>query len=421
MDHIDTAQAARFLTALSSDNLHTFQTFEDSKRGVRGLSRILHGSLEQRVRTLEALNLEGAGVFVMVNRGDGYGRKASNVTGIRALFVDLDGASIEPVLAAPIRPRIVVESSPGKWHAYWPVVDIPTDHFSAAQKVLAARFGADPKVHDKPRVMRLPGFLHRKAAPFTTRLVECEGGPLTWGELAEAFGLQTRFRLPHVIREGGRNAELFKLAARAKRTGVPQSAQLAKALTVNAERCKPPLHDAEVRAVVVSAYRSELSGALSIPLELFDAPAFKALDDTARLVVVLAYRRADGFNAGCVTLPHSELVEWFPRKKTFLAARARAAASGLLTVAKPATKAMPRKGRGPKPTFYQLAIGPFSATYSTAQIGPFSATPEALQAVAPVAPDVVLGVVGALGADARDSRSYSPSGIGSVCHDGDPC
>lgn len=54
------------------------------------------------------LQQRGAGAFVMVDEGgDGKGRYASNVTRVRAHFVDLDGAPIEPVLAA-VRPHIVV-------------------------------------------------------------------------------------------------------------------------------------------------------------------------------------------------------------------------------------------------------------------------------------------------------------------------
>jgi hypothetical protein len=381
VDQIDAGMAARFLAALSADNLHTFQTFDDAGKGRRGLTRILHGPFAKHADTLATLNANGAGVFVMVNRGDGRGRKADNVTGCRALFVDLDGSPIEPVLAATIPPQIVVESSPGKWHAYWPIADLPPAFFSPAQRALAALFAGDPKVHDKPRVMRLPGFLHRKGEPVQTRLERCQSAPLTWGEMAAAYGLAERLSLPDAILEGDRNDTLFKLARSAARKGVPEAQQLAKAQTVNAQRCHPPLPEDEVCRIVASAYREPERGILPLPLALLEAEAYKAADDAVRTLLLLAYRRADGFNAGCVTLPHSELAEWFPRKNTFLEVRTRAVESGLLTIARPAIKRMPRKGRGPKPNFYQLAIGPFSATYSPTLIGPFSATPEALQAL----------------------------------------
>jgi hypothetical protein len=80
----------------------------------------------------------------------------------------------------------------------------------------------------------------------------------------------------------------------------------------------------------------------------------------------------------------------------------------LLAIAKAATKCKPRKGRGPKPNFYQLAIGPFSATYSTAPIGPFSATPEAFQVVAVEGSEDALD---ASGQKRRDESQSEPNGL----------
>ncbi|MFP3632139.1 DNA-primase RepB domain-containing protein, partial [Burkholderia sp. SIMBA_045] len=90
----------------------------------------------------------------------GKGRKAENVTGVRAIFVDLDGAPLGPVLRWELRPRIVVQSSLGRWHGYWKVSDCAPDQFRKLQERVAKRFGGDSKVIDLPRVMRLPGFYH---------------------------------------------------------------------------------------------------------------------------------------------------------------------------------------------------------------------------------------------------------------------
>ncbi len=378
MVEIDTAVAARFLTALTGDSDFTFQTFCESGSSGKALNRILHGALARHAVTLESLNLKGAGAFVMVCRGDLMGRKSGNVIGARALFVDLDGAPLEPVMDSRLPPRIVVESSPGKWHCYWPVVDMPLARFTEAQKALAIRFQGDLKVCDLPRVMRLPGFLHHKGAPFQTRLVTCEMAPLTWRELVEAFDLPDRMRLPDTIPAGSRNTTLFDLALSAARKGVPEAEQLAKAHKVNAQRCRPQLDAAEVGQIVTSAYSRPVQGVASIPFSVLDGEAYKSLDDAARTLLLLAYRRADSF--GDFTLPHSELKAWFPRKDTFHAIRKRVVASGLLVVTQPAAKAMPRRGRGPMPMFYRIAIGAFAVAYSKGPIGPFGAAPEALQA-----------------------------------------
>ena len=113
----------------------------------------------------------------MVNAGDGIVhpgektcRTAANVTRIRALFIDLDGAPLEPVLNAGRLPDWVVQSSPGRWHAYFAVDDCPIERFSDIQRALADRFAGDRNVADTPRVMRVPGFFHCKAEPFLSKL-----------------------------------------------------------------------------------------------------------------------------------------------------------------------------------------------------------------------------------------------------------
>ncbi len=90
---------------------------------------------------------------------------------VRALFVDLDGDPLAPVLESPLEPHAIIESSPGRFHAYWLVDGCPLDQFSQWQKAMAARFNGDPSVHDLPRVMRVPGFVHHKGAPFASRVL----------------------------------------------------------------------------------------------------------------------------------------------------------------------------------------------------------------------------------------------------------
>lgn len=154
----------------------TFQTFADMKAADdRRLVRVLHGSLNQHFETLSALNAAGAGVYVTVNRTDGKGRKAGNITQVRAHFVDLDGAPLPPVLNWSLKPRIIIETSPDRFHAYWLVnkeLSTDFDGFRERQRQLAKLFNADAKCIDLPRVLRLAGFNHRKAAPFRCRVVK---------------------------------------------------------------------------------------------------------------------------------------------------------------------------------------------------------------------------------------------------------
>ncbi len=183
----DLIEAQRFLTALDEgSDSWSFQTFADDGSGRRQLSRLLHGSLDTHGAALAQLNERGAGVFVTVNHTDGQGRKKANIKRVRALFVDLDGAPIEPVLSAPTPPHIVVQSSPGRFHAYWRVSDCPVDACEPALKEMIGRFGGDPACCDLNRVLRLPGFLHRKADPFLVRVIENRAGEYRLSDLGIA-------------------------------------------------------------------------------------------------------------------------------------------------------------------------------------------------------------------------------------------
>jgi len=208
----DRNEAERFLKALDpSTDRFTFQTFDDNeerkeRRKETGekdpFAKIKHGSLAQHWYTLVKLNEQGAGIFITVNATDFKGRSADNINRIRSVFADLDGALLEPVIAeGALRPHIITETSPGRWHTYWRIVqrEVATDEkaidgkitpeqFSAVQRAIAARYGGDSVVQDLPRVMRLPGFIHRKAEPFQSRVVEINDlEPYDWNELCKTF------------------------------------------------------------------------------------------------------------------------------------------------------------------------------------------------------------------------------------------
>jgi hypothetical protein len=166
-------EAAEFIKALtgSADTPVTWQWFDDRKNGGSGLQPgWVHGSLGEHWDTLVAKNRAGAGIFVMVNEGDGRGRSAPNVVGLRALFADWDEGAPAPGDLDRCPPSIEVESARGP-HAYWLLrVGEPLSAFQSAQKRIAQFFQSDGKVCDLPRVMRVPGFYHRKGEPRLVRL-----------------------------------------------------------------------------------------------------------------------------------------------------------------------------------------------------------------------------------------------------------
>ena len=201
-------EAQRFLNALDPDaKSFTFQTFDDNKARKKAFDKLhaewevkgkkegkpepidpyvdlLHGTLDQCWERLVHLNQIGAGVFITVNETDLKGRKEGNIKRVRAVFSDLDGAPLDPVLEWR-KPNIVVESSEGKYHAYWfGTIKRDADAFKKLQKALAAKFDSDSSVCDLPRVMRLPGFLHQKGNPFLTHIIQTNDTVYSIGDIA---------------------------------------------------------------------------------------------------------------------------------------------------------------------------------------------------------------------------------------------
>lgn len=271
----DLKQARDFLALLAGDDAVTFQTFDDGATKNPRLARILHGNLEEHGATLASLNAQGAGVFAMVNRGDGLGRKAANVTDIRALFVDLDGAPLEPVLACGLDPHIVIESSPARYHAYWLANDCQLDRFTPLQAAIATKFNGDRVVKDLPRVMRLPGFWHQKSEPFQTRIInQSPVAPYAVEKIVSALQLDLSPAAPAAakpvsadgsIPAGARNGTLASLAGSMRRKGMSFEAIHAALLQENAARCAPPLPESDVRDIAQSVSRYAPDEAASQP------------------------------------------------------------------------------------------------------------------------------------------------------------
>jgi len=362
--------AAALLDLLAPGEPVTFQTFgEGDAKGARGLNRILHGTLAEYRATLANLNARGAGIFWMVNAGDGKGRKAPNVQRIRALFVDLDGAPLAPVTASPLAPHAIMESSRGRWHAYWCISDCPLAVFPAYQKALATRFDADAKVHDLPRVLRLPGFVHRKGEPFASHIVAlCHAPPYTLAAFRDAFGFDAmtalpaprtlsqpqrqRRTLPDRIPEGERDTRLLSLAAGLVRRGFDAQAVNDRLQRINAEHCTPPLGADEVDTIASRAVCYGSAGFAALPHKLLDSREWRELPPTAHDVISLAFRRHDSTNNGNIALTWADFTgrEGFRKKDTFYNARSAAVAAGMKR-----TQAHRNTQTGRKPDLFAIA------------------------------------------------------------------
>lgn len=165
--------AARMLNFLHGDDAHTFQTVPEG--GQRQSAQILHGHLDKCIATLTELNTSGSGVFVCVNETDLKGWKSDNIIRVRALSADFDAPDshrVEWLLSLSLPPNMIIESSPGKHHAYWVfnVGEISLTEFRPLQQRIAMVLGSDEKICDLSRVLRVAGFWHQKGEPFLTNI-----------------------------------------------------------------------------------------------------------------------------------------------------------------------------------------------------------------------------------------------------------
>lgn len=267
---IDTTAAAAFLEWLDpAADSWCFRTFVDTGTGP---GHNFTGSLQEHAGALVVDNNAGRGVFVVVNQG---GHKGDDITRVRAVWADLDGADLQPVLNGPLQPHIVVESSPGKWHAYWLCDGVPLVQFEGVQLAIAAQFKSDPSVSDLSRVMRLSGYLHCKGEPYLSRVVQWNAHPrFTAAQILEAFPPIARSRTVApgtgdadgvtVEDAGTRHADLIALSVRLARSGVSQATALA-AVEAEGERGRwsRDMPEGERAAAVSSAYAKIATGEIT--------------------------------------------------------------------------------------------------------------------------------------------------------------
>lgn len=113
---------------------------------------------------------DGYGLFFVPNFM-GQGKrvpKDKDIDQCVVAFVDVDDPSVSLPPSLP-RPHFIVHTSPGKFHAYWELTDpITPEQFTKLQKTLADCVGSDRAVSNPARLMRFPGSIHRKGAPFQT-------------------------------------------------------------------------------------------------------------------------------------------------------------------------------------------------------------------------------------------------------------
>jgi hypothetical protein len=197
---IDLRHAWDFISCLTGNpsTPMSWQVFDDNpQRRDPSLATVRHGSLSEVSYLLGRANDNGCGVFATVNETDLRGRRAANVTRIRALYIDTDGFVPE---SYHLPPTFVVRSFSGV-HAYWVLADsMPLHDFRDAQKRLIAHYRSDPKIHNLDRVMRVPGFLHRKGTPFAVSIASSTDARYTVAEVLAGLAPLPKRPAPRVAR-----------------------------------------------------------------------------------------------------------------------------------------------------------------------------------------------------------------------------
>jgi P4 family phage/plasmid primase-like protien len=282
--------AEKFLKALADDSLVTFQTFDDKGKD-KSLIRIMHGSLSEHLAELIDLNRRGAGIYSMVNLGDGKGRKEKNVVAIRDLILDLDGSPLNPVLEWILKPHLITETSPGRYQCFWIVIDFPCDKalLSAVQGAICTKFEGDPKVtKDLCRVMRVPGFFHNKKDPYLSKLVQVnDHPPFSKDEILKELDVNPSKTKPQktasrkgdvgkVIHEHDRNDSLISLGGTMRRRGFSGEAIEAALQVENTIKCDGPLEPEEVSDIAKSAAKYD-PAALPIGRDFHPMPYVHAI------------------------------------------------------------------------------------------------------------------------------------------------
>ena len=176
--------------------LLTFQLFPEKSNG-----RPYHftKSSELAASELHKRNKAGMGAFMMINEGNGMGRKAEHVKTVRAVFADLDHVSLQQAYdqlsknhqgGLNLHPHMIVNTSQNKHHLYWFVDNFPIDRFKQVQKAIAQKIGSDSAVCDLGRVMRVPGFFPQKDEPYPVKITNLiDTGNYSYEQIIQEFPL----------------------------------------------------------------------------------------------------------------------------------------------------------------------------------------------------------------------------------------
>lgn len=207
-------QAAAYIHALTGDaeNEVWFRVIHDTQKDIP--AHKYYGSLRNLWNTLCSYNAQGWGIFVNINAfaANATTHNLADVWYIRTHVIDLDNlitAQANYTMASNSNPppSFAVQSSPGKYHVYWPVVPYQgNERYDTLQRKLRQIYDGDKAVIDPTRVLRLPGFYHMKV-PQTPHMVTC-WALAGYGQLSDVAQLEAATAHVAVIEGGGGRNDL---------------------------------------------------------------------------------------------------------------------------------------------------------------------------------------------------------------------
>jgi len=152
-----------------------------------------HCSYEEALPKLQERQQFNWGVYFTVNELDrsldpDRKRTKRMLKSIRSVYCEFDGGPSEPIPEWPIKPSIVVQTSPGKYHFYWLTKTDKIKEWDGVQQRIVNDYGGDKQAKDVTRFLRIPDFLHcKKDPPHLVKLLENNGHVYDWEAIKVAF------------------------------------------------------------------------------------------------------------------------------------------------------------------------------------------------------------------------------------------
>jgi hypothetical protein len=201
---------------------------------------------------------EGREVYFCAHLLTGAERKKKNAGEVSSLWFEKDG---EGAPNGSLKPTALVQSSPGRYHGYLRLTDpIPPETAEDLNLRLAHKLDADLSGADRTQLLRVPGTVNHKypRRPEVELVEVLEERVYSPAKLDEELPEVEKRSVPEdlggdeAIPKGKRNETLASLAGTLRKRGFSEGIICTALLTVNTEKCKPPLEEAEVGRIAES-------------------------------------------------------------------------------------------------------------------------------------------------------------------------